>query len=96
MSLLGIIFLIAFLLLTKAILETIWGTCLIAKGLLYHGIAAILSVIIFGIETCQRIIRFVTRPNKRSLTVGCDFFWWFSRGNFLPEIFPMTVGLKGF
>ena len=27
---------------------------------------------------------------------GCDFFWWFSRGNFLPEIFPMTVGLKGF
>ena len=31
-----------------------------------------------------------------TLDWGCDFFWWFSRGNFLPEIFPMTVGLKGF
>ena len=57
--LLGIVF---FVLLAKAIFETIWGTCLIISGLFLHVVAFILDATAFVIRTCKKIARLFRKP----------------------------------
>ena len=59
MSLIGILFGIAFItLLIKAIIETVWGCILIAQGMLCHALAAVLDLI-------ASIIRFAVKSGKK-------------------------------
>jgi hypothetical protein len=57
--LLGIVF---FVLLAKAIFETIWGTCLIIFGLACHAFAFLLDGLAFMIRTFNKIVRLFRKP----------------------------------
>jgi uncharacterized membrane protein HdeD (DUF308 family) len=57
--LLGIVF---FVLLAKAIFETIWGTCLIINGIFWHTVAFLLRAMAFVIRTCKKVIGLFRKP----------------------------------
>ena len=66
MSLIGILFLIVFLgLLTKAIIETIWGICLIIYGLFWHTIGYSLSALAMIIRLAKKILGISKKPQPR-------------------------------
>lgn len=66
MSLIGIILFIAFfILLAKAIFETIYGIFLIIHGLFWHSIAFVLSSFASIIRIYKRILFKQKRCNKR-------------------------------
>jgi len=59
----GFIFFVVFtFLLGKAILETIWGICLIIYGLFWHTIGFILQTLAFLIRAYKKVIRLFRKP----------------------------------
>lgn len=68
MSLLGILFVIAFaLLLCKAIIETIWGSVLIIQGLLCCALAAVLRLVAKIIRITKKLL---TKPEPPKPMLG--------------------------
>ena len=66
--LISILFAVVFtVLLAKAILETIWGICLIIQGIACHILAAILDLTAMAIRFAKKIRR---KPEPRRLTVA--------------------------
>ncbi len=66
----GILFAIVFtVLLAKAILETIWGCCLIIHGLFWHTIALILRMLANCIRLGSRIRRKFQKKPRRRMTL---------------------------
>lgn len=74
--LLGIVF---FVLLAKAIFETIWGTFLIIYGLFLHIVAFFLDAAAFVIRTCNKIARVFRKPKpepqKFSMTRAINLYY---------------------
>ena len=60
-----IIFAIFTILLTKAIIETIWGTCLLIYGLVLHSIA-------YCLEFIAWIMELFSKPRPRAKTVNIE------------------------
>jgi hypothetical protein len=71
MSLIGILFGIVFVaLLTKAILETIYGVCLIIHGIACHILAAMLNLLAMCLRFGSRIRRKFQKKPRRPMTLG--------------------------
>lgn len=57
-----IIFLVFLFLLAQAILETIWGICLILCGLFWHIVGRVLDVLIWFSKTVKKIKKTQVKP----------------------------------
>ena len=71
MSLIGILFVVVFaILLFKAILETIWGLCIVIHGLFWHAIAIALRSLAKAIRAYKTIVRIFKKPKPRVSNVN--------------------------
>lgn len=66
--------------LAKAILETIWGSCLVINGLFWHAVAILLRTLAFLIRASKKVVGLFRKPkpSPREYSMANALNYYFS------------------